>query len=1149
MNPEDTSPFDDISQDFPIHKLHLASEKEKNPAKIGELTLNMNCIFESQTKLKQLREQRRKNKRDPSHDAVFDKKVNFKTPMVQERNTDSLLNTRNGDMPRSLAARRNEARPYQNPFGQDMRRSGNYTDPFSEEIDSTSENEAQTQFKKKLEDIINPGKDLYERMLKAEEDGLSGSIGDYGRNSSNAGGPMGLNGAFSPSFSEFNRPSDNRDLNVGGLRSKEAELARVNFVMSDPRLALGYQSPNDPFFGQDQQQQAYGKGDISQTVGLRPLELKEIDKTKLSVEDFVCSNPLLKTKLKDQRVKLIVQFPGLNNSQSKNSKKQEIIEDTYNFINRGGPESAEGVYLFNQEIVSATDFKEGGLGSMGSKKIKFFIKAKEILPSSPNQGQFVTVCSGTLKIEDIIVAKEYSIDQKVAMFQDSNFNLDVTSKKNRKPKKKLYGSAKGPEDKKEEVGHLNIVANMFSTQRNLEMMNSPAQTGNNWTQQPFAKKGATQPGAGEILPMEPSGRMEFNSRYKDDPILPVCLFLQIKNSEMVVPRDHPSLGNRNLYLEHKIFGTPDSVRSNVHWQENCPIFDYKISMALNLRKIKMTQVVPLTVSVWDKVDSSSSKDDLLGFSKIPLKSIYAFLGHLDAEEIKEFSRDQKQGIVTVCEQVLPIQSLVLNDLKGYLNVYVGMGSIRAIEDYKKRLSEMGDSQSSKESRFPFLLKNGDRRLTQDPKSLKWYQKLNDGSKVEMEQRKVLDGDGNEQIVFTLADRSQIRDSEDGGILSVSREEEDRTSKRSKSRKNRIKGSDKGELGVSKSGLNNIINEMKSDSQIINDSGGSKKKVNPLDTFRGSDGLDNIKETSEIYSSDGSEKYLNSGQRERSKIDKAVKRLNTPNKISNSNDIYSELKKMNKDVSKKHLNYFLKRYGIEPSEGGISKDQLKQIADLFPTLESDQEPYNRDESGDHTFDQGNTSSEANITDFGEGEQVKMQKNSGKNDQKFKRSMSIIELSQVPGNKLVRIPSMANAASRKNQSVYKKDTDKNPNSITLSQIGKNSSQNLVNGKKGTQQSEKSKFSNEKDGTSIHIPSRGSKIRKNPNDPSHSSKNGKSSTFKKPSKIKMNTPSREDSYDMEEEEEENYDDYLASDIDMNTKNDVSNHAKSTEEGITSI
>ena len=60
----DVSPFDEITGVFPVHKLHLASQKEKLPAKIGEIELKISCAFDPTLKLRRMREEKKKGKND-----------------------------------------------------------------------------------------------------------------------------------------------------------------------------------------------------------------------------------------------------------------------------------------------------------------------------------------------------------------------------------------------------------------------------------------------------------------------------------------------------------------------------------------------------------------------------------------------------------------------------------------------------------------------------------------------------------------------------------------------------------------------------------------------------------------------------------------------------------------------------------------------------------------------------------------------------------------------------------------------------------------------------------------------------------------------------------------------------------------------------
>jgi hypothetical protein len=132
-------------------------------------------------------------------------------------------------------------------------------------------------------------------------------------------------------------------------------------------------------------------------------------------------------------------------------------------------------------------------------------------------------------------------------------------------------------------------------------------------------------------------------RYK--PPLPVYLFLHIRDAKAIPIRpqelqaqieektnpaffktdasyNNPS--NRNLYLSHKMYGTPDELKSNIAWSNPMPVFDHRIPMPLTEELVLKMKNFPLIISLWDKTGISQN-DTLVGYCKLNLSSGYSIM--------------------------------------------------------------------------------------------------------------------------------------------------------------------------------------------------------------------------------------------------------------------------------------------------------------------------------------------------------------------------------------------------------------------------------------------------------------------------------------------------------------------------------------------
>lgn len=399
-------------------------------------------------------------------------------------------------------------------------------------------------FDASIDKLLMGAEELRKRMLLAEKNqdvDMSGTIDDILQSSSN-------NSAIMEPYKVYNKPF--ADIRPGlepiydypntwvGKKSKDAELEAL-------RLKMEY--PGD-YVGQN-------------LTSVKPAPLPEprvdysdIKRHRVFIKFFKVLNPLLRERLRGKRLTLEVLYPVLASS---NPAPPEV----YKFLTDEDPRLEQ--FVINQEVDSELDLHKVGVQKLCSNRVGFVIWMKSQDPGT--KGKDLEICRGELSLEQVLLSRNFDLKtqipmriileadriKKVAVPRDQVNKLDVITS---------------------EAGVLDLETSFYNPEAvALQKQSQPAVPDS--TLEAFSNlMGQTS---------NPDTRS-----YRELSSSPVCMFLHVKDVRCAPRRDDPTI-NRNLYLEHKVYGTPENIQSEVYWNSNSPIMDHKVIIPLDRQSIDM----------------------------------------------------------------------------------------------------------------------------------------------------------------------------------------------------------------------------------------------------------------------------------------------------------------------------------------------------------------------------------------------------------------------------------------------------------------------------------------------------------------------------------------------------------------------------------
>lgn len=641
----DSSPFKKVKSLFPILKLPMAHEIESYPPKVGEVEVEINCLYDPSLKLQNRRREAKAKQQNQVEGQRSEIPGEGGVPLgrsLRDRAQDG-MRTHNDDK-------------FHHQQGRAEIRA----------IKPSSSNDP-------LELAIERAEHLRNRIHAAE---------------SNKNLPIDVNiekalydGTGDEVLKQF--PAGPK------LKSHEAELARLKLALQSPELHdILPQMEND-----------------KKKIEKLGLALEDIEKLKLNISKFVPEHRILADRLQGGVVCLQIRLPKFHD---------KVIQDSLVFTGEALPEEGPGVFSFHKELKNSYPLKEIGLEKLSKASVYFTAILKipklalETAPpqssaskrtnskSKPGQKQepkkapsttpstytSMEIAKGSLKLADLFNSPnfEYSgrvyLDSLVALDQRRN-DFKAGGGANQ-PTKVVQGKKDGQEDiLPKEVAYIDVHATFIND--NITIVQPPeVLRPAKEEERPNLHGGSNIVG----LSMLAGSKAEFEGRQQDEVKLPICLFVHVIRAAKIPDRG-PDI-KRNLYVQHKVYGTPDDLTSAVFWNQSEPEIDHRVVLPLTRFNIELMKDAPMSIAVWDKKElpgDESVKDELLGMVRVHLKSVYSLLSPMSDDSIKAMIAQQDLNLLELTHKYLPIEKLVSNHTNGFLKVYVGLGNIRQIHEY------------------------------------------------------------------------------------------------------------------------------------------------------------------------------------------------------------------------------------------------------------------------------------------------------------------------------------------------------------------------------------------------------------------------------------------------------------------------------------
>jgi hypothetical protein len=399
-------------------------------------------------------------------------------------------------------------------------------------------------YDKAVDKLLSGGLDLRERMFLAEKNkdlDLSSAIEDLLQSSSNNSLIIDHPKQTKPAFGSY--PSRDAEAFLGQNPrfqpvSKDAELEALKLRMDYPHELI-----RPP---QNQQ--------VKVQEPIQGADYSDIKRHKLFIKFFKILNPLLKERLKGKRLTLEVLYPVL-------ASQKPSPPEVYKFFT--DEDLKQEQFMINQEIDSELDLQKIGIQKLCSHRVGLVIWMKGLEASL--QGKDVEICRGELSLEQILLSKNFElkaqIPMRIVLGDDRMKKVSIT--KDNLAQLAVMSS---------EAGFINLETKFF----NPETLNFQKQL------EPTVTDTAVQ----EIARMLGQTSGPGTRSYRDLSSNPVCMFLHVKDARCM-PRKDDFNSQRNLYLEHKVYGTPENIQSEIYWNNNTPIMDHKVIIPLDHQSIDM----------------------------------------------------------------------------------------------------------------------------------------------------------------------------------------------------------------------------------------------------------------------------------------------------------------------------------------------------------------------------------------------------------------------------------------------------------------------------------------------------------------------------------------------------------------------------------
>ena len=627
MEPHDLTPFRKINSVFPILKMPQAHDSHSFPPKIGELELEISCSYDPSVKLKYSRVDAKTE--NPYTSPNFENnKLERKRQEIREKK--AIVQSQGSGQYHT------DVRPQAGANETSVKRN---LDPIESAIEKAIALKA-----KMLAAETNKDLDLRGSIVKDLYDGASMKL------------------LLDPHSTEA-RPMN-----------REVELERLKLALQQPEI-----------------ESVIGFSEISKKAKEKyALEMTDIQKLKIAVYNFVPEHPVLAERLREKNLFLQIKLPKFH---------EKLIQDTLEFAldeHCGSPQSLP-YFTINKEIKNAYLLNEIGIERLSKSSVNFnllikmpkidqsmakpAVKKPAAITSQPTE-QISTgftvksVARGIVNLGDLLNYEHFRYEGKIMV--DSLIGLDkkkneLMAEQQSKNKPTVQKNVKKQPQEDvlpKEVGYFSVLMEFINDNIKIVPLPEPPKPSEEYLRIEAENR--------RLTALKQS-KVEMEKRLKGEPLLPVCLFVHVMRASKV-PKREDSKVSRNLYIQHKLYGTPDDISSPIFWNQSNPEIDHRVVIPLTKMAIELMKDVPFTVSVWDKKDDPK-KDELLGIVHVSLKAVYSLLWPMDEQDLRAMLAKQDLNMLELTNKYYAIERLSSSHESGFLKIYASLGNIHQVSQY------------------------------------------------------------------------------------------------------------------------------------------------------------------------------------------------------------------------------------------------------------------------------------------------------------------------------------------------------------------------------------------------------------------------------------------------------------------------------------
>ncbi|KAJ1120347.1 hypothetical protein NDU88_008518 [Pleurodeles waltl] len=157
---------------------------------------------------------------------------------------------------------------------------------------------------------------------------------------------------------------------------------------------------------------------------------------------------------------------------------------------------------------------------------------------------------------------------------------------------------------------------------------------------------------------------------EEDGVL-MYVILMVTNGKDFMMTEHEKQCPCNVYLNIKLFNTPDASRSSVVWGTREPDFNFSqvAPVSLTRRLVERLKNNVMVIEAWNKIPSPG-QDKLLGLVKLPLHQFYMSFSDPKISRLLL----QAQYPVVAVDSYMPVIDMFTGSRTGSLHVLLAMGS-------------------------------------------------------------------------------------------------------------------------------------------------------------------------------------------------------------------------------------------------------------------------------------------------------------------------------------------------------------------------------------------------------------------------------------------------------------------------------------------